>query len=172
MLNTSAAPNNLKQKSLQLNKLRIRDLIIVIENLYNPHNVNENKIISDISILERLLIKKEANYDIGKQFGLKVGLLLRENYKGFTDKDVKKVNYCYAVRSHLLHGNDEEIYSLPRKYLKISNEEWNELFKDLHTKNKRQKILFLANMYLRDYMKTLLQQWVVNTDKIEFMKNN
>lgn len=156
----------------KINKSRIRDLVVIIETLFNIHNVQENKITTDISILERLLIKHDNNYDIGKQFNLKVGLILRENNKEFKDDDVKKLAYCYAVRSHILHGNDVDIYKLPQKYLKMNDTEWNDFFGGLSIKNKREKILFVAYFFLRQYMRIVLQSWIKNTEMIEFLKNN
>lgn len=156
----------------KINKSRIRDLVVIIETFFNIHNVQENKITTDISILERLLIKHDNNYDIGKQFNLKVGLLLRENNREFKDEDVKKLAYCYAVRSHILHGNDVDIYKLPKKYLKITDTEWEDFFARLSIRNKREQILFMAYFFLRQYMRILLQSWIKNTEMIEFLKNN
>lgn len=156
----------------KLTKSRVRDLVVIIETFFNIHNVQENKITTDISILERLLIKHDNNYDIGKQFNLKVGLLLRENNKEFKDEDVKKLAYCYAVRSHILHGNDVDIYKLPKKYLKMTDTELEDFFVRLSIKNKREKILFMAYFFLRQYMRILLQSWIKNTEMIEFLKNN
>lgn len=163
---------NFKKFIEYINTERIRDFIIITENLFNSNNVKENRIISDVSILERLLVKHDTNYDIGKQFVLKVGLLLKENMKGFSDSDSSNLSYCYAIRSCLVHGDDKSIVNLPKKYLKLKDEELDKLIlADTHY-NKRDRAVLLCYVYLDLYIKIPLQQWIYNTDKIEFLKNN
>lgn len=151
---------------------RIRDFIIITESLFNSHNVIENKIVSSVSILERLLIKHDTNYDIGKQFSLKIGLLLKEHHKPFEEEDVKKLTYCYAIRSCIVHGDDKSIVNFPKKYLKINEEELDKLVIAEGHYNKRDRAVFLCSFFLEIYMKTPLQQWFYDTEKIEFLKNN
>lgn len=156
----------------KLDKTRIRDLFVIIENLFNEHNVQENRIISDVSILERLLIKQENNYDIGRQFVLKVGLILRRNLKSFNNDDVKKLRYCYEVRSHILHGNDININDLPEKILKTNKKNWEIYFSALSIKSKREQVMFVAYCYLKEYLPIILQSWLNETEEIEFLKKN
>lgn len=155
----------------KLNVERIRDFIIITENLFNSNNIRENRIISNVSILERLLIKHDTNYDIGKQFVLKIGLLLKE-YDKFPSKGSSILTYCYAIRSCLVHGDDKSIVNLPKKYLKTDEKELNELMPANTHYSKRDRAVFLCHLFINSYIKTPLHQWVYNTEKIEFLKNN
>lgn len=156
----------------RLSKERIRDYFAIIDNLFHSYSTFENRIISYVSIIERLLVKHDKNYDIGKQFVLKFGLTIKEYNTEWKNDSNAYLKFCYHVRSCIVHGDDTEILDAPQKFLKFPNDVLNSLMPANNHNKKRDRVLILSLMFLENHIDIPLREWLNNTSKVEYLKNN
>jgi len=157
-----------------LTKERIRDFLLIVDNLFSNNVSIDNQVLNYISILERLFVKydKSDNYDIGKQICLKFGLCMHDYKDGVDDFDVKNIKYCYEVRSCIIHGNDIQLLNAPKQILKLDDVDLFKAFESEKIYDRRFLILFLATRYLEYNMSNVLMAWFNNPKKIEFLKQH
>ena len=168
---------HLNKLNLFLNKLskeRIRDFLLVVDSLFSNNLSSDNKILNFMSILERILVKydKDINYDVGKQLFLKFGMCIHDCKKEVSNFDLKDIKYCYDVRSCIIHGNDIELLNAPKRYLKLENSDLKKMIKSEKNHDIKHLIVFLAVSYLQSNLNFILKEWVNDTIKVEFFKQN
>ena len=128
----------------------------------------ENRIINMVSIIEKLLIKKED--DKQGSFKLKVGILIHEDVGWDNDKLAKILKTIYEFRSLLVHGEEDEIYRNKDKYVEVF-----EMKKIKNTTRKielRYSILSTIYDYLEKITKLVLNKYLDDEKLCEFLKLN
>ncbi len=159
-----------------LNADRIRDFILVIENIFIKETSQSSELLNYISSIERMFVKydKNNNYDIGKQIGLKFGLCISDNLAKSDDiqEKIKNIKYCYEIRSCIIHGNEDELLKAPHKILKITKEEIINIMGGDRTYKTRFLNIWLAHRFLENNIGIAIKEWIDNPKRIEFLKNN
>ena len=94
----------LNQKNINFNA----NFIFMIESFLINNISYENKIINMVSLIEKLLLKKEDD----KQycFKLKVGILISREVEWDYDKLSQILKTIYEIRSLLVHGEEDSLY--------------------------------------------------------------
>lgn len=155
---------------------RIRDFVLVMENVWGGDNSASNELLNYVSCLERILVKYENNdkYDIGKQLILKLGLCINDNLN--TEEDIGEqldlIRFSYAIRSYIIHGNERDLLNAPNKYLKKSEQTIRSFTKDYKPYKRRFFYIWIAKQFIEGKLCVVLKEWIENTERIEFLKNN
>lgn len=140
----------------------------VIETLLSDNITAENRIVNMVSVIERLLIneidKKQEN------FVLKVGVLCYGKY-GKNNEDLKeKLKKIYEIRSYIVHGNEEKIYSEKDKISRIF--EYQRL-NELKDKFKiRLTIFTIIETYLEEITKIVIRRYIEDSGFCEYLRMN
>ena len=156
----------------KLNKNEIRRFLNVIDLFYSDNIMIQNKVVNNITIAESVLIKEGE--DIKSNYILKAGLILKKyTSKALYINDFIKVylNYCYDIRSAVVHGNEEKILDIydkaikKNKYIKKLSDEPSETYN-----NKKMKALGLANLMSIIVNRAIIKYWIENPSMIDYFK--
>lgn len=164
----------LKSFFSKLKKDEIRRFLNVIDLLYSNHLMLQNNIVNNISIAEAILINE--NEDIKSNYILKAGIILkyyRKKNNNAMNKFIKDfLNYCYDIRSSIVHGNEEKILSI---FNSITQK--NKNIRDLanlesdNYNSKKIKALSLANTMSFLVVRAIIKYWIDNPFTIIYMKD-
>lgn len=156
----------------KLNKNEIRRFLNVIDLFYSDNIMIQNRVVNNITITESVLIKEGE--DIKSNYILKAGLILKKyTSKALYINDFIKVylNYCYDIRSAIVHGNEEKILDIydkvikKNKYIKKLADEPSET-----NNNKKMKALGLANLMSIIVNRAIIKYWIENPSMIDYFK--
>lgn len=154
-----------------LNKMNINynaNYIFMIESFLINNISLENKIINMVSIVEKLLIKKNDNKQ--EAFKLKVGVLVDKEMGLEYNKLSLVLKTIYEVRSLLVHGEEDLIYDKINDYKKICE---NEKFLQINNKIElRYRVLQIVFEYLEHITKIVLNKYLDNIEFCEYLKSN
>ncbi len=164
----------------QLDKNEIRRFFTAIDMIYSKHNLIQNSIINNVTIIESILISEDR--EIKRNFVLKAGILLNsyidKNYK----KNTKQTNkftkdcleYAYDIRSSIVHGNQEKILNIVDTYCK-KNKYINELInscKDEKYNTRKDKALNVASSISYLAVRATIKCWLEKPSIINYLKEN
>ena len=162
--------------SIFINKLSDLDIFKFIQlmEMYflNNYISYSNNILTNVIIIESLIVKSNSN-NISKEFVLKSGIIAIESGIKYSNKDLKYIlNYIYRIRSILIHGNINEVFTeyntLIQNVQKI--EALNN--KNLPKMSKYKNILYFTDKLSYEFLTIVFKYWISNTDKLNFIKNN
>lgn len=162
----------LKSFISKLNKEEIRRFLNAIDLFYSNNIMIQNRIVNNITLAESILIKEGE--DIKANYILKSGLILKQyTAGGETINSFIRVylNYCYDIRSAIVHGNEEKILSIFNTAIQ-KNKHIKDLAKgDQATyNNKKQRALGLANMMSMIVNRAILKYWIENPSMVSYLK--
>ena len=162
----------LKSFISKLNKEEIRRFLNAIDLFYSNNIMIQNRIVNNITLAESILIKEGE--DIKANYILKSGLILKQyTAGGETINSFIRVylNYCYDIRSAIVHGNEEKILSIFNTAIQ-KNKHIKDLAKgDQATyNNKKQRALGLANMMSMIVNRAILKYWIENPSIVSYLK--
>ena len=163
----------LKKFFSKLNKNEIRRFLNVIDLFYSDNMMIQNKILNDVTLAESVLIKEGE--DIKSNYILKSGLILKHYAKGgeSINKFIRDfLNYCYDIRSAIVHGNEEKILEIYNKAMQ-KNKSFKELARDIEESynNKKMKALSLANTMCFIVNRAIIKYWLENPSIVSYLKN-
>ena len=163
---------NLKKFTSKLNKGEIRRFLNAIDLFYSSNIMIQNRLVNNITLAESILIKEGE--DIKTNYVLKAGLILKYYSKGGETintfiRDV--LNYCYDLRSAIVHGNEEKIMIIFNKAVQ-KNDNLKVLLKeeDVTYNSKKLKALGLANTMSMLVNRAIIKYWMDNPSMISYLK--
>lgn len=163
---------NLKKFITKLNKGEIRSFLNAIDLFYSNSIMMQNRLVNNITIAESILIKEGE--DIKTNYVLKAGFILKYFSKGGETintfiRDI--LNYCYDLRSAIVHGNEEKIMSIYNKAIQ-KNKHMKDLLDDenLTYNSKKLKALGLANTMSMLVNRAIIKYWIDNPSMISYLK--
>ena len=158
-----------------ISKINIENLerfIDVVELIYLDPKTNQNCIISNVLSIESMILSDTKN--IEKNFVLKAGIILKENNFPFTNEQINCIlNFIYNIRSDIVHGNPIKVKAdYDRLESKIPNSKIIlEDSKVIYSKKKDMPYA-IANVYSNIVLFNVINYWILNTDKLEYIKQN
>ena len=149
----------------------ISKFIDIIDLLFCDYTMMQNAIISNITIVESLIIREKE--DIEKAFVLKGGLILKKFLSPSSNNAVSSLlKFTYDIRSDIVHGNYEKIL----KDLNTINQKTKATKKfvegtngTIDKKAEAYKIAFTISTLIS---RSVIKYWIENKNDIEYMKNN
>lgn len=163
---------DLKKFFSKLNKDEIRSFLNAIDLFYSNNITVQNRVINNITLAESILIKEGE--DIKANYILKAGLILKHYAAG--GESINNfiriyLNYCYDIRSAIVHGNEEKILNIFNTAIQ-KNKHLKELAKDdsITYNNKKLKALELASMMSMIVNRAILKYWIENPSMISYLK--
>ena len=153
-------------------KEEIRSLITIMDIIFQKSTSLENEIVNYTSIIERILMNEED--EKANKFILKMGIVTQETCKVSDIKKLKKqLEFCYKVRSCIVHGNEGKLMGYYSKLDTIlEGEELNKMQSLTTTRERRKYLLETTYIHLRFFIKQLMIYWIKNYQKVAFMKEN
>ena len=98
-------------------------------------------------------------------------------YEGYVDYmeffgEPGRLNYCYDIRSAIVHGNEEKILEIYNKAMQ-KNKTFKELARDIEESynNKKMKALSLANTMCFIVNRAIIKYWLENPSIVSYLKN-
>lgn len=163
---------DLKKFFSKLNKDEIRRFLNAIDLFYSNNIMIQNRVINNITLAESILVKEGE--DIKANYILKAGLILKHYAAG--GESINNfirvyLNYCYDIRSAIVHGNEEKILGIFNTAVQ-KNKHLKELAKDDTTtyNSKKLRALGLANMMSMLVNRAILKYWIENPFMISYLK--
>lgn len=163
---------DLKKFFSKLNKNEIRRFLNAIDLFYSNNITIQNRVVNNITLAESILIKEGE--DIKANYILKAGLILKHYTAG--GESINNfirvyLNYCYDIRSSIVHGNEEKILDIFNTATQ-KNKHIKDLAKDDPTtyNNKKLRALGLASMMSMIVNRAILKYWIENPSMISYLK--
>ncbi len=162
----------LKNFFSKLNKEEVRRFLNAIDLFYSNNIMIQNRIVNNITLAESILVKEGE--DIKSNYILKAGLILKKYAAGGeTINNFIRVylNYCYDIRSAIVHGNEEKILSIFNTAIQ-KNKHIKDLAKDdpITYNNKKLRALGLANTMSIIVNRAILKYWIENPSMVSYLK--
>lgn len=162
----------LKKFFSKLNKDEVRRFLNAIDLFYSNNIMIQNRIINNITMAESILVKEGE--DIKANYILKAGLILKHYAAG--GESINNfirvyLNYCYDIRSAIVHGNEEKILGIFNTAIQ-KNKHIKELAKDepITYSNKKLRALEFANTMSIIVNRAILKYWIDNPSIISYLK--
>lgn len=157
-----------------LNKLDINNIykfINIIDLLFSDYSMIQNAIISNVTIIESLIIREKE--DIEKAFILKGGLILKKYLTKSSNDAVKSLlQFTYNIRSDIVHGNYDKVLNDLNK-LNQTTKETKKLLSEVSTTiNKRNDAYTIALTISTLLSRATTKYWIENPTETEYMKKN
>lgn len=156
----------------RLNKEETRRFLNAIDLYYSDNVMIQNRVVNNITLAESILIKEGE--DIKANYILKAGLILKhysESGEGINNFIKAYLNYCYDIRSAIVHGNEEKILSIFNTAIQ-KNKHIKDFAKDdpVTYNNKKIRAIGLANMMSMIVNRAILKYWIENPSMISYLK--
>ena len=154
-----------------LNKSEINKFIEILDLSFCNYSTVQNRIISNVTIVESLIIKEEEN--IEKAYILKGGLILKKYLEKSSNENIKNMlQFTYNIRSNIVHGNYDKIINDLNK-LNLRVKAMNKFIDGLEkTKDKTKEAYNIAYCISDLLSRSTLKYWIENYSEVEYMKNN
>ncbi len=143
------------------------NFLIIIDTIFESQVLVENRIISKISFLERLLSSKEESKS--ENFVLKVGILCNRLFDIPNERLSKQLKEIYNIRSLLVHGDEDKIVNNIDYYKKIFSDE---ITKGRNRYETRLNILWGVHTILELYFIRVLEKYLDNPHLCDYIKQN
>lgn len=143
----------------------------ILELMFNKYSMIQNAIISNITIVEGLVVKETEN--IEKAYVLKSGIILK-NYLNTKANDelTNLLLFTYSIRSDIVHGNYVKIINDLNK-LNQKSEAIKELIGQIdQIKDKKQKAYKIAYDMSFIVARLVIRYWIEKPLYIDFLKHN
>ena len=149
----------------------ISKFIDIIDLLFCDYSRIQNAIISNITIVESLIVGE--NEDIEKAFILKGGLILKKYLSPSSNNAVSSLlKFTYDIRSDIVHGNYEKILKDLNKLNQKTKATKKFVEGFTNTSDKKVEAFRIAFTISTLISRSTIKYWIENKNDIEYMKNN